>query len=122
MNENKTETNAAHAFVRTAGGYCPEEVDAYIYRITENYADLYRENIILNYQLEELKEQLSAMQRHENIHCVAEALKKNDALPSIRSETIVFRPPTAQGDIPKKKRRRIPSVADLLAEYDNTNE
>ena len=55
MNENKTETNAAHAFVRTAGGYCPEEVDAYIYRITENYADLYRENIILNYQLEELK-------------------------------------------------------------------
>ena len=52
-------------FSRAIRGYQPTEVDAYIDRVSENYAALYRENTELNRQLSEANEQLAAARAEE---------------------------------------------------------
>jgi cell division initiation protein len=64
-------------FTRSIRGYNTSEVDAYINRIVENYAILYRENIELSKRLAELEEkQLSLSAEEELIRKTLETARK----------------------------------------------
>ena len=64
-------------FTKTIRGYNTTEVDAYINRIVENYAILYRENIELSKRLAELEEkQLSLSAEEELIRKTLETARK----------------------------------------------
>jgi cell division initiation protein len=64
-------------FTRSIRGYNTSEVDAYINRIVENYAILYRENIELSKRLVELEEkQLSLSAEEELIRKTLETARK----------------------------------------------
>ena len=64
-------------FTRSIRGYNTSEVDAYINRIVENYAILYRENIELSKRLAEMEEkQLSLSAEEELIRKTLETARK----------------------------------------------
>ena len=76
MDENKTARLPERVFTRAIRGYQPAEVDAYLDRVTENYAALYRENIELTRRLDETEHALAETKRAlAEARCAAEEAK-----------------------------------------------
>ena len=61
------ESLCTQTFSKTASGYDPDEVDAYICRLTENYSLLYRENASLLKQLRETSAKLNELTQQQNL-------------------------------------------------------
>lgn len=65
MTPLKPESLCTQNFSKTASGYDPNEVDAYICRLTENYSLLYRENASLLKQLRETSAKLNELTQQQ---------------------------------------------------------